>query len=930
MKCRHIFFSLSLIFLSITALNAQSPAEAAAKAELEKRGLDEGRVREELLKRGVDVDNIDPTNKQQVLQYEKVIREVITQLEQEKKAKTNPAANVKKQSEQPKSKEDPKVITSDSTQVVARQSKEIQKAVKDGATIEEAISEKIQENVQSKLPPANTYGQHIFRDKSIKLFRAAEDAKPPKTYILGPGDRITISIWGPTQENFSLEIEKDGYIQPTNLPRYYLAGLTIEAAENLMSQRLRNYYYFQKENFELTVTTARTINVNILGEVFNNGSYNISAINTAFNALIASGGPTNIGSVRNIKLLSAGKKPRTLDVYKYLQNPIVTQEFYLSENDYIHVPVAEKLVTISGAVQRPFTYELLEKEHLKELITYAAGFKVNALKGNIQIKRIENDQEKILDVNYLELEKEGYNFDLKNGDIVTVKEISSSASNFVIATGAVENQGRFAFKEGERISDLIRKAVLLENAITDIVYLKRLDGNLKTINYNFINLTEIIKNPGSESDLYLKKGDEIVIEALSSFADRFKIEIEGAVRNPKEIDLDAGREIKVSDAVFLSGGLKEDAMDFAYIFRKNNKDAKTQEYIYVDLKQAVEQPQSTANITLEPLDRLLVYSRNNYMDESFVKVDGAVRNPGEFLFNESLTLRDVLMLAGGLRREASLDRVDIYRLEFGEEKSTRVLVANLRLDDNLNIKSGTANFNLEPFDQIFVRTAPNFELQRNVYVSGEVRYPGTYALLSDNTKLATIIREAGGLTQESFPEGATLIRNNENVGYIIIDLNAAIKNPKSYNNIILQDGDEIFIPKQNNIVSITGATKAFELYPERILQQNKINVNFVKGKSAKYYIDTYAGGVAKNGSTNKITVTDASGKVLKTKKFLFFNSYPEVGPGSIIQVGFKDTEDKSAGKAKEDGDVKWGEVLASSIAQATAILSIILLIQNVN
>lgn len=217
---------------------------------------------------------------------------------------------------------------------------------------------------------------------------------------------MAISVWGPTQENFSLEIQKDGYIQPTGLPRYYLAGLTVEAAEQLMSSRLRNYYYFQKENFQLTVTTARTLNVNIVGEVFNNGTFNVSAINTAFNALIAAGGPNDLGSVRKIQLLRAGKKPLVLDVYQYLQNPVVSQDFYLAENDYINVPVADKLVTINGAVNRPFRYELIGNEQLVELIRFAGGLKALALKGNIQVKRVENDTIRIIDVNYAELEKQ--------------------------------------------------------------------------------------------------------------------------------------------------------------------------------------------------------------------------------------------------------------------------------------------------------------------------------------------------------------------------------------------------------------------------------------------------------------------------------------------------------------------------------------------
>ena len=201
--------------------------------------------------------------------------------------------------------------------------------------------------------------------------------------------------------------------------------------------------------------------------------------------------------------------------------------------------------------------------------------------------------------------------------------------------------------------------------------------------------------------------------------------------------------------------------------------------------------------------------------------------------------------------------------------------------------------------------------------------------MSDNTKLATIIREAGGATDEAFLKGATLARGKDNIGYVIIDLEKAIKNPHSFENIILQEGDDIHIPKISNIVTITGATKASELYPEKIISQNKIQIPYQKGKSAKYYIDAYAGGISKDGSSRKISVIDASGKVVKAKSFLFFKKYPDVGPGSEIKVGYKDVEIKDV-KNGDKEDVKWGDILANSIAQATAILSLILLIQNVN
>jgi protein involved in polysaccharide export with SLBB domain len=922
---------LLFIFLSLASLTsfAQNINEAAAKAELEKRGYDVDRFKQEMIKKGVNSEAINPENPIDVARAKKAAEEVMAMLDAEKKANTKPDTVAPKQTTvtPPQSKLE-ETRTVDEKDKVLNQTKEIQKAVKEGATIEEAVSEKLQESAKEKLPAATTYGQHIFRDKSLQLFRTAADAKPTKAYVLGPGDRISVSIWKQSTVNFAVEIGKDGFVQPTDLPRIYLAGLTVSQAEDQMYSILRNYYYFSKENYELSVTTARTLNVNIVGEVFNNGTFNISAVNTAFNALIAAGGPNDIGSVRKIQLIRSAKKPIIIDVYKYLQNPIISQDFYLAENDYINVPVAQKLVTITGAINRPFRYELIENEQLKELISFAGGLKANALKGNIQIKRIENDSVRIIDVKYTDLEKSNRNFELLNGDIVEISQINEVVKNEVMITGAVEKPGTYALANNEKLTDLLKKAVLLDNAITTRAYLKRFNDDLKTVRYEYINLFNAISNPESADNLVMRKGDELIISSKATFTDTYKMKVEGAVRNPTEMTLDVEKNLKISDAVFFAGGLTTDAIrDFAYVFRSKIEDAKTQEYISINLNEALTNPNSATNIELEPGDRLVIYSRNNYIDESFVKVAGAVRKPGEFLYNATLKIKDVLLLAGGFRREAALDRIDVYRLYFEENKATRVLEAKLRMDENYNLIAGGSDFQLEPFDQIFVRMAPEFELQRNVFVNGEVKYPGTYALMNDNTKLSSVIKDAGGVTDEAFLRGATLLRSK--LGFVIIDLEKAIKSPKSFENIILQEGDEINIPKISNIVTITGATKSYELYPDKITTQGKIQVPYRNGKSAKYYIDQYAGGISKDGSSRKIAVVDASGKVTKPKGFLFFKSYPKVSPGSEIKVGYKDIKVRDE-KGKEKEDVKWGDVLANSIAQATAILSLILLIQNVN
>lgn len=925
---------LLVLMLCLTAMMAyaQNVNEAAVRSEIERRGYDPERFRSEMIKKGVNPESVNPDNPVDVARAKKAAEEVMAMLDAENKEKNKATQKSPSQSTepQPQSKVDD-VRSVDKPENIGNQSHEIQKAVKDGATIEEAVAEKLQEDAKDKLPGAKTYGQQIFRDKSLKLFRTTEDAKPSKSYVLGAGDKVAVSIWGSTQENFALEIQKDGYIQPTNLPRYYVAGLTVKQAEDLLYNILRKYYFFKRENYELTVSTARTLNVNIVGEVFNSGTYNISAVNTAFNALIAAGGPNDIGSVRKIQLLRKGQKPVTLDVYKYLQNPVMIQDYYLSENDYIFVPVAEKTIEIKGAVNRPFTYELLEKETLKDLVFYAGGMKADALKSNIQIRRIESDSIRVIDVNWLDLENKKQTFSLFNGDVVIINQINTQIRNEVKISGAVENAGVYALTQNSTIADLLKKARLADNAITDIAYLKRYNDDFKTVRYELININDAMGNPQSDANILLRKGDELIISSKADFTEKRSVNISGSVRQPGSFDLDLDKNLKVADLVFFAGGLKEDALDdFAYIFRTDGTGDNAVQYINVSLKEALSNPGSAANVILMPNDKLVVYSKNYYTDHTFIQLSGAVRKPGEYTYDPSLKLKDVLLLAGGLKREAAMDRIDIYRLDFQQNKPSRVLVANLQVDDNFDLLNGGDNFSLQPFDQIIVRTIPEFELQRNVSVQGEIKYPGSYALLGKNTRLATIIRDAGGITAEAFIAGATLHRNKDGQGFIIINLDKALKNGASaHENVILQEGDEIYIPKLSNIVSIDGATKAYEVYPERISAQGGILVPYQKGRSAKYYIDEYAGGLADNASKNRITVLDASGKVSKTKNFLFFKIYPKVGPGAKISVGSKPVKTEE-NKEKEKEDVKWGEILANSIAQATAILSLILLIQNVN
>ncbi len=1019
-----LFAPLILIGQIPNILPGQIPSPDQISKELDDRGYDEIEIRRRLADRGIDLNTIDPTNPIEVNKVNEALQEIKAELDKEKADnKTN-----EKKSNDGIQRDEPTVVPADNPNQAVEdnlqeeaneKAEDIKEAVEDGATIEEAVSEELTDELELELPEAKTWGQQVFRDKSIRVFRQSEDIKPPDSYILGVGDFVTVSIWGYSQENIVFEINKEGYIKPEKMERITLKGITLGQAKKLLEKRFSQYYRFRPEEFALTLNFSRTITVNMVGEVFNQGSYTIPAINTAFNALVAAGGPTDIGSVRKIKLMRAGSESKNIDIYKYLLNPSTQEKLFLEENDFIQVPIAERIVEVQGAVNRPHRYELIDGENLIQLIEYAGGLTDDALRGNIQIKRIEDDKEIIIDANLNELRRTNQDFVLKKSDIVTINTINKGVDNFVDITGAVEFPSRYAFTDNLRISDLIKKAVIKEEAMKDVAFLQRtnIDG---TVEYVKVELGKILESPNSQKNLVLKPKDKLIIYSLDKFADKRTIEIKGNVRTPglfpydiddslyvsdlillgdglnpnaaqfgyiKRFDI-SNKEVKdyikvdlfsaksgdnsaaniklepfdeltvfekesytdentvsvsgavrdpdtydftngmrVSDLVYLSSGLNPDATPFAYLRRESPTREKQIEYIRVDLETAVDNPGGLRDLLLKPGDELTTYSRVLFRDSISVTIGGAVRVPGEYPYDESLQIKDIITMAGGLTINAAKNKIDVNRIEFSENSPTKTVTRTIEVDKEFDLV-GNPNFTIEPFDQIVVRKVPDFEFQRNVTITGEVFYPGVYAILNEDEPLSSLVERAGGVTEFGFPEGATLRRFEDSTGFVIIELDKALKNKGSKNNVILKARDELFIPKKQDLVTISGDIRTRDLYKSEILEGNKINVPYDGGKRALYYIRNHGGGIGESGSRKNITVQYPNGETKRTRNYFLFSVSPKVRPGSKINVGPKKIEkedDFEAGKEKVD----WENVFSKTITQVTSVLTLILLLERI-
>ncbi len=939
---------LSLFSLTLAAQNTQLPANIdpveaqqlltelqKARAEIKQLGLNEATVKARMKARGVDLDN--PAG-QDPAKVRTVFREVVQELqaEQQTNQTTNTTANAtervseavsEKVGENASEQEVKKVVDEALEDVVKDPTQNIEQRVQEGQTVEEAISEELAVQVTEDLGNTSIYGQQIFREKQLSQPDRSYNVKPPKSYRLGVGDEIAISIFGESVANEKYEIDQNGVIRPALMRPIYLKGITIEDAEEILFKSFQRRYRYDRGQFVISLDVARTVTINIVGEAVNPGSYTVPATYTVINALRLAGGPSDIGSLRDIELIKSDGERRKLDLYKFLQNPTLIYDFFLEQNDFIYIPTITKVVNLKGAVKRPFRYELLKGENLNKLVEYAGGLNANAYRSNIQIKRFENDRERIINVNLRKLAEDNRDFVLYDNDEIIIKTIPKTYENFVYIDGAVELPSQYELVDSMRIADLANLAILDKEARTDATFVKRKrsDG---TNQYLRIDLEEAVADPSSPFNILLQAEDSINIFLQSKYADFGTVKVTGAVRDGLTFPFDISENLTIEDAILLAGGLTPEANNYAYLYRKNRENFEDVDYIRLNIKEIIANPSSSQNIPLMPYDSIAVFANPTFTDEFSIRVQGLVRNAGTFKYDETLTLKDALTLAGGLQIGAAANQIDLFRLNIGED-ATQTMVAQLEVNEDLEVVTGI-EFPLEPFDLIVVRRKPDFELFETVIIEGEVKYPGPYALLDDNERILSLVERAGGITDEAFPEGATLLRSQDNVGYVLFELEEVLLNKDSRSNLILKEGDTLYIPKQQDLVGITGATRAPELYPERILANNgQLSVPYHDGKRAKFYINEYAVGVSENGKRSLITVEQPNGRISRTVDLGIAKIYPKVQRGAVINVGVKPPKEEDI-LEEEREPVEWGQVVKDTLAQVTTVISLILLIERLN
>ncbi len=858
--------------------------------------------------------------------------------------------------------------------------------------------EVVKTKVDSKTPvevkidasQANTmvFGKHIFTNGSLSLYEVSKDYIPNDSYILGPGDVVTVSIFGKSQADLQFTIKPDGFIEPANLPKIYLKGISLGQAREVVRRRLQNFYQFDKGQFALTLTTARTLTIQITGAVAQPGTYTLSAYNTAFNALIAAGGPSKLGTVRNIQVINGGKV-KELDVYEYLFNPQKQSDYYLQNNDILYVPFIGDLVEVKGSVKQVGVFEMKEKETFSELLEYTGGYLSDALRDEIQLVRKNKEGSFVKEYSGAELAK----LTFEDGDKVIIATQTSDKKDYVEVNGWVDYPGIYGIRDYPTVKEVLMKVGVREETRMDVAYLTRtnLDGTRSLIRFNPAAELE-----GADAPLPLQPEDQILLFNVRDFTDKATVAIEGAVRQPGAFALD--ENANVAYLIDLAKGLKEDAkLDLAYLFRENpdgtteietlnledilsgaaffelrdndvlrvlsekafvdastvsivgavrnpieltvdsavtvkalidlanglKKDARTdQAYIfrtYPDGSQEILTLDLAAEIAVEdpmPLmdkDQVRILSERTYYDGAVLSISGEVRNGLEMPYDSTITLDEVLTLAGGLTFAGDSSKVVVYRIAFNGKDIGKV--KEFTLDSRMS-----GDFTFEPFDAIVVRKKPGFEFQEYVTIGGEVAYPGRYAI-REGEKVGALIRKAGGLTKEAFPQAASFTRQGK--GKVFISVDRILRIGNTYNNIELLPGDELFIPTKDMTVEIRLANteaREYGAFADTYARES-VNVAYVAGKSARWYVKNMVGGFGDDAKRTDVNVVYANGTVKDFKWYRPTYRYPKVKPGAMVVVGAKPVKEEKDKQEKQQSDFDWQEFSGNFMAQISICIN---------
>ena len=658
---------------------------------------------------------------------------------------------------------------------------------------------------KEELPEEQVFGRNIFNSSNL-TFEPSSNLPTPANYRLGAGDEIIIDIWGNNQVSIQETISPDGAISIDNLGLVFLNGMTVNPATSYLRKELNKLYAgLADENptshIKVSLGNSRTIQVNVMGEVYQPGTYALSAFSTVFHALYSAGGVSDIGSLRNIQVVRNGKNIANVDIYDFIMHGKTKDDINLQEGDVIIVSPYEALVKIEGNVKRPMKYEMQNDETVATLLKYAGNFTSDAYTRSIKVVRQNGKEYQIFTVENIDFSV----FKLKDGDVLTAEAILDRYENKLEIKGAVYRPGIYQFGGNlNTVKQLVEKADgVMADAFLGRAVLHRQREDL-TREIIQVDMKGILN--GTKPDIALKRNDVLYIPSIHDLKDLGNVEVFGEVARPgKYIFAD---NMTLEDLIIQAGGLLESASTVKVDVSRRIKDSKSTEtsstigemYSFA-LKDGFV-VDGEAGFVLEPYDQVYVRRSPGYQPQVNVKVEGEILYNGTYaLTSKSERLTDLVKKAGGVTPFAYVKGSKLMRKANEEELKRMADVMKLmkremgNLADSLKLEldsifpvgidlekalanpGGEADIVLREGDQLIIP-----EMTNTVKINGAVMMPNTVTYQKGES-LKYYISQAGGFANGARKSKAFIIYMNGNVAEV-----------KGTGKKLIEPGCEIVVP----------------------------------------------------------------------------------------------------------------------------------------
>jgi polysaccharide export outer membrane protein len=814
--------------------------------------------------------------------------------------------------------------------------------------------------VQAEPRPATPrrFGVDVFENRRRNSRVIPMDVPAGPDYVVGPGDGLSFDLWGSVSRRFTRTVDREGRVSLPEVGPVLVSGRSLADVQENVQQILRTQ--FRDVSADVSLARLRTVRVYEVGDVANPGAYDISSLSTPLNALFSAGGPTSRGSLRILKHYRGNQLVQEVDLYDLLLHGVKGDIARLENGDTVLVPPIGPQVTIEGMVRRPAIYELKDEKNLASALELAGGLLPTAALRHIEVERTMAHEKKTMlsfDIpdaatqDLGEVTKKLDSFEIKDGDRIRVFPIAPYNQDAIYLEGHVIRPGRYSYRPEMRVTDVLAsyKDLLPEPAAqyAEIIRLNQPDYHPSVESFD---LADALANP--EQAPMLQPMDTIRVYSRFDFENPPVVSVWGDVRNPGTYRT-AG-QIRLSDAVHLAGGLGPDAQTGDVQVFRYLPDGKLKIFS-VSLTSAMG-GEASANIMLEPRDRLLIHRNPDAVEPATVNVEGEVGKPGRYPLTTNMTVGELIKVGGGLKPSADAQTADLTRYQYDGNTLTGHHEA-ISISAALAGDSGS-NPSLHNGDVLTVRQLPSWnDLGALITIKGEVNHPGSYGI-RPGERLSSVLERAGGFQPSAYPYGAILqraqvreletkqrdetilrVKDQQNVleampeadlrqkqvkeaalqqyrttltqlsanppvGRVDIKISSNVAEWKNTtNDVQVRAGDMLIVPKAPSYVMVTG--QVF----------NPTAVSYRPGKSAKWYL-SQSGGPTQMANKKAIFVIRADGSVIGSKDSPWSGSSlgAVLHPGDTVVV-----PEKAIGPGVNWQNIFAAAQVASAIASAVFI-----------